>query len=129
MQPGAATISGKFKRNRSHSLFAVAATGRVSIFAQTAGSSWQRIHGYQDANKVSPKQEDVMKEADLFRQYAKEAMRWSSSKSTNADEKLALINLACRYAQAALMSDGVVLGSSFIPSPRHPALKETHSVF
>ena len=28
-----------------------------------------------------------MTEADLFRQYAKEAMRWSSSKSTSADEK------------------------------------------
>ena len=70
-----------------------------------------------------------MKDADLFRQYAKEAMRWSCSKSTGADEKRALINLACRYAQAALMSEGVVLGSSFIPSPRHPALKETHPVF
>ena len=43
-----------------------------------------------------------MKEADLFRQFAKEAMRRSSSKSTSADEKSALINLACRYAQASL---------------------------
>jgi hypothetical protein len=58
-----------------------------------------------------------MKEADLFRQYGKEAMRWSSCKSTSADEKRALINLACRYAQAASMSEGVVLGSSFVPSP------------
>ena len=70
-----------------------------------------------------------MKDADLFRQYAKEAMRWSSSKSASADEKRALINLACRYAQAALMSEGVVLGSSFIPSPRHPTLEETYPVF
>jgi hypothetical protein len=70
-----------------------------------------------------------MKEADLFRQFAKEAMRWSSSKSTSADEKRALINLARRYTQTALMSEGVVLGSNFIPSPRHPALKETHPVF
>ena len=69
-----------------------------------------------------------MKEADLFRQFAKEAMR-RSSLSTRADEQSALINLACRYEQAALMSEGVVLGSSFIPSPRHPALKETHPVF
>jgi hypothetical protein len=61
-----------------------------------------------------------MKEADLLRQFAKEAMRWSSSKFTSADEKRALINLACRYTQAALMSEGVVLGSSFIPSPGHP---------
>jgi hypothetical protein len=35
-----------------------------------------------------------MKEADLFRQFAKLAMRWSSSKFTSADEKRALINLA-----------------------------------
>ena len=46
-----------------------------------------------------------MKEADLFRQYAKEAMRWSSSKSASADERRALIDLACRYAQAASMSE------------------------
>ena len=38
-----------------------------------------------------------MKEADLFRQYAKEAMRWSSSKSASADERRALIDLACRF--------------------------------
>ena len=70
-----------------------------------------------------------MKEADLFRQYAKEAMRWSSSKSASTDERRALINLACRYTQAALMSEGIVLGSSFVPSRRRPALKETHPVF
>jgi hypothetical protein len=74
---------------------------------------------------MSPKQEAEMKEADLFRQLAKEAMRRSSSNSTRADEKRELINLACRYAQAALMSEGVVLGSSFIPSPpeTHPEIK------
>ena len=49
-----------------------------------------------------------MKEADLFRQCAKEAVRWSSRKSASADERRALINLACRYEQAA--SDGDVLG-------------------
>ena len=70
-----------------------------------------------------------MKEADLFRQYAKEAMRWSSSKSASAGERRALINLACRYSQAALMSERIVLGSSFVPSPRHSALKETDLVF
>jgi hypothetical protein len=99
----------------------------VSIFAQTAGPRWQTL--WWDANKASPKQEDVIKDADLFRQYAKEAMRWSCSKSTSADEKRALINLACRYAQAALMREGVVLGSNFIPSSRHPTLEETHPVF
>ena len=49
-----------------------------------------------------------MKEADLFRQYVEEAMRRASSKSTNADERRALINLACRYSQAALMSERIV---------------------
>jgi len=38
-----------------------------------------------------------MKEADLFRQYAEAAMRWSSSKAASPDERRALINLACRY--------------------------------
>jgi hypothetical protein len=70
-----------------------------------------------------------MTEADLFRQYAQEAMRWSSSKSASTDERRALVNLACRYAQAALMSEGSVLGSSFVPSLSHPALEETHPVF
>jgi hypothetical protein len=107
----------------------VAAGGRVSLFAQTAGSIWQRLRNWHDANKASAKQEVVMTEADVFRQYAKEAMHWSSAKSTSADEKRALINLACRYAQAALMSERVVLGSSFVPSPGHPGLKETHPVF
>jgi hypothetical protein len=61
-----------------------------------------------------------MKEAELFRQYAKEAMRWSSRKSTSANAKRALSNLACRYAQAALMSEGVCVGIklySVAPSP------------
>ena len=77
----------------------------------------------KDATKVSPKQETVMKEADLFLQYAEEAMRRASSKSTNADERRALINLACRYSQAALMSERIVLGSSFVPSPPSPGAK------
>jgi hypothetical protein len=57
-----------------------------------------------------------MTESDLFRQYAKEAMR-SSSKSTDENEKRDLIGLACIWAQAALMSEGV-FGSSFVTSPR-----------
>jgi hypothetical protein len=69
-----------------------------------------------------------MTEADLFQQYAQEAIRWSSSKSASTDERRALINLACRYTQAALISEGNVLGSSFTPSPRHPTPKETHPV-
>jgi hypothetical protein len=58
-----------------------------------------------------------MKEADLFRQFAKLAMRWSSSKFTSADEKRALINLACRYAQAALMSEGLCWDQALFRRP------------
>jgi hypothetical protein len=57
-----------------------------------------------------------MSEADLFRQYAKEAMR-DSSEATNENEKQSLIDLACTWVQAALMSDRVI-GSSFTSSPR-----------
>jgi hypothetical protein len=57
-----------------------------------------------------------MSDADLFRQYAKEAMR-DASKSTSEDEGRALIDLACTWARAALMGQ-MVFGSSFTPSPR-----------
>ena len=57
-----------------------------------------------------------MNEADLFRQYAKEAMH-GSSKAPSDNEKRSLTDLACTWAQAALMSDRV-LGSSFVSSPR-----------
>ena len=53
-----------------------------------------------------------MSEADLFRQYAKEAIHGSSN-ANNENEKRSLIDLACIWAQAALMSERV-LGSSFI---------------
>jgi hypothetical protein len=68
-----------------------------------------------------------MKEADLFRQYAEEAAR-ASSKATRQEEKHALMALACTWAQAALISERV-LGSSFIPSPLHPAPTQTYPVF
>ncbi len=57
-----------------------------------------------------------MSEADLFRQYAKEAMR-EASEVTSDDEKRSLIDLACIWVQAALMSERV-FGSSFVSSPR-----------
>jgi hypothetical protein len=52
-----------------------------------------------------------MSKADLFRQYAKEAMR-AASKSTIEDEGRVLIDLACTWARAALAGQRV-LGSSF----------------
>jgi hypothetical protein len=57
-----------------------------------------------------------MSEADLSRQHAEEAMH-GSSKVTSENEKRNLIDLACTWSQAALMSERV-LGSSFISSPR-----------
>jgi len=56
-----------------------------------------------------------MSDADLYQQYAKEAM-YESSKVKDENEKQALVDLAFTWAQA-LMSDRV-LGSSFISSPR-----------
>jgi hypothetical protein len=55
-----------------------------------------------------------MGEADLFRQYAKEAMHVSSNVK-DEDEKQALVDLAFTWALAGLMSDRV-LGSSFVSS-------------
>ena len=57
-----------------------------------------------------------MSDADLFRQYAKEAIH-GSSKATNENEKRSLIDLAGVWAHAALISERV-LGSTFISSPR-----------
>jgi hypothetical protein len=57
-----------------------------------------------------------MSEANLFRQYAKEAMR-SASKSTSENEARDLVDLACTWALAALAGEKI-LGSSFISSPR-----------
>jgi hypothetical protein len=68
----------------------------------------------KDANTASP--EAVMSDASVFRQFAEEAMR-SSSKAVCEDDRRALEDLACTFAQASLMSDRV-FGSSFTPLPR-----------
>jgi hypothetical protein len=60
-----------------------------------------------------------MSDANVFRQFAEEAMR-GSSKATNKDEKRALEELACTWAQASLISDRV-FGSSFTPAPHDVA--------
>ena len=57
-----------------------------------------------------------MSDADLYRQYAREAMD-RSSKVKDENEKQALIDLAVTWAQAALMSDQS-MGSSFVLSLR-----------
>jgi hypothetical protein len=86
-----------------------------------------RVSQKNQPQGITSSRKPTMKEADLFGQYAKEAAH-SSSKATSREEKDALIALACTWAQAALMS-GRVLGSSFVPSPHYPSLKETHPVF
>jgi hypothetical protein len=63
-----------------------------------------------------------MSDADLFRQYAKEAMHESSEATSNSEER-ALADLACTWAQAALMSERI-FGSR---SPRN--VSQPHSAF
>jgi hypothetical protein len=68
-----------------------------------------------------------MSEADLFRQYAKEAMR-EAADVTSENEKRSLTDLACTWVRAALMSDRVIGSSSTsspsdvaeVASPTHP---------
>jgi hypothetical protein len=47
-----------------------------------------------------------MSEATQFRQYAEEALRWVSQSRTE-EEKRALTDLACLWAQAALQSERI----------------------
>jgi hypothetical protein len=54
-----------------------------------------------------------MSDASVFRQLAEETMR-NSFNAANEDERQALEELACIWAQAALMSDRV-FGSSWPP--------------
>ena len=54
-----------------------------------------------------------MSDANVFRRFAKEALR-GSSEAIDQDEKRALEELACTWAQAALMSDRVF---GFAPGP------------
>jgi malate synthase len=70
----------------------------------------------EGAKKCAADKEAAMTEADQFRQYAEEATH-GSSKATSENERQTLIDLACTWAQASLMSDRV-FGSNFISSPR-----------
>jgi hypothetical protein len=66
-----------------------------------------------------------MSDADLFRQYAKEAIH-EFSKATSENEKHTLADLACTWAQAALMSERI-LGSSFVSSPHDVGEEASHA--
>jgi hypothetical protein len=61
-------------------------------------------------------QEAVVKEADVFWRYAREAA-CSASEAISENEKRALLGLACTWGQAALMSNKE-LESSFVLPPR-----------
>jgi hypothetical protein len=50
-----------------------------------------------------------MTDADRYRQLAREAME-DSSASTNENDRRALTNVACLWAQAAMASEKVVAG-------------------
>jgi hypothetical protein len=56
-----------------------------------------------------------MSQADEFRQYAKEAMRWARQ-SKSETEKEALINLARTWAQAAFHSYTRINGTAVGPT-------------
>jgi len=51
-----------------------------------------------------------MTKADEFREYAEEALRWSSQSSTEVEKK-ALIGLAVTWTQAASLSERVSAGT------------------
>jgi hypothetical protein len=55
-----------------------------------------------------------MSEANQFRQYAEEALRWVSQ-STTEEEKRTLTDLACIWAQAALQSERIFGGNDSPP--------------
>jgi hypothetical protein len=58
-------------------------------------------------NKTSPKQETVMIEADLFQQHAQGGHTLVPPPNPRAQMRgTHLVNLACRYAQGALLSEG-----------------------
>jgi hypothetical protein len=66
-----------------------------------------------------------MSEVSVFRLYAEEALRGAST-AVNASEKRSLEELACTWAQAALISDRV-FGSSWAPSEEKRADRLAHT--
>ena len=58
-----------------------------------------------------------MREANLFRQYAKEAIH-GSSKVKSQNEKRALIDLACTWAKAAVASERVWRSELYLVAAR-----------
>ena len=57
-----------------------------------------------------------MSESDQFRQYAEEALLWAARSKTK-EEKQLLLELVCTWTQAAVVSEGMVVGPT-IQEPR-----------
>ena len=58
-----------------------------------------------------------MSNAEQFRQYAEEAMRWACQSKTEK-EKRALIELACTWTQAAVQSEHIFGVNDSAPEAR-----------
>jgi hypothetical protein len=58
----------------------------------------------------------AMSESDQFRQYAEEALLWAAQSKTK-EEKQLLLELVCTWTQAAVVSEGMVVGPT-IQEPR-----------
>jgi hypothetical protein len=82
---------------------------------QFLASGHLKLGSLKGAYETAFGQEAVMSEVSVFRQYAEEAMR--DSKVAGEAEKRDLEELACTWAQAALMGDRV-FGSSWSPDER-----------
>jgi hypothetical protein len=65
----------------------------------------------------------VMSKADDFRQYADEALRLATE-TKSEKQKLALIDLACIWTQAALKADASTFNDK---PPKHTARTTSHS--
>jgi hypothetical protein len=56
-----------------------------------------------------------MSEADQFRQYAEEALRWATA-STTEKERRSLMELARTWSQAATASEPPPVGANYSPT-------------
>jgi hypothetical protein len=62
-----------------------------------------------------------MSEANQFRQYAEEALRWAV-KSTTEKERLSLMELARTWTEAATASEPPPVGANYSPTDHRTAL-------
>jgi hypothetical protein len=94
----------------------------VSDFAQTGvrHEAQPPRYGKMSNDKASRGKRCQMSEADQFRQYAEEALRWALA-STAEKERLSLMELARTWAQAAIASDPPPIGAHYSPTDHRTA--------